>query len=77
MCLLFFSYDVHPDFYLILAANRDEFYKRPTAPAGFWEDAPWILAGRDNKDGGTWMGVTLAGRFAALSCPSGAHRDAG
>ncbi|MGG3467558.1 NRDE family protein [Neobacillus pocheonensis] len=67
MCLILFAYKVHPVYKLIVAANRDEFYKRPTAPAYFWEDSPDILAGRDLEKMGTWMGVTNKGRFAALT----------
>ena len=67
MCLIIFSYDNHPEYRLILAANRDEFYERPTAPLGFWPDAPEILAGRDLKEKGTWMGIDRSGRFAALT----------
>ncbi|MRR05933.1 MAG: NRDE family protein, partial [Deltaproteobacteria bacterium] len=57
----------HPRYPLILAANRDEFYHRPTAPASFWETEPKILAGKDLKSGGTWLGITRNGRIAALS----------
>ncbi|MDE3839305.1 hypothetical protein C0966_08050 [Bacillus methanolicus] len=67
MCLILFAYRVHPDYPLILAANRDEFYERPTAPAAFWDDHPSVLAGRDLEKGGTWMGVTRTGRFAAIT----------
>ena len=67
MCLLLFAYQSHPDYRLILAANRDEFYDRPTRPAAFWDDAPEILAGQDLKAGGTWMGITKTGRFAAIT----------
>jgi len=73
MCLLLFAYQSHPDYRLILAANRDEFYDRPTRPAAFWNDAPDILAGQDLKAGGTWMGITRAGRFAAITN----YREAG
>lgn len=67
MCLLFFAYDCHPRYRLILAANRDEYYKRPTQSAHFWESHPEVLAGRDLKMLGTWMGITRSGRFAALT----------
>jgi uncharacterized protein with NRDE domain len=61
------AYRVHPIFELIVAANRDEFFRRPTAAADFWNDVPDVLAGRDLEQGGTWMGVTRTGRFAALT----------
>lgn len=67
MCLILFAYKVHPAYDLIIAANRDEFYQRGTAPAHYWEDDPDILAGRDLEKMGTWMGVTKTGRFAALT----------
>ena len=67
MCLLFFAYEYHQDFRLILAANRDEYFKRPTAPADFWDSHPQVLAGRDLEMMGTWMGITKSGRFAALT----------
>jgi uncharacterized protein with NRDE domain len=52
---------------LIIAANRDEFYARPTSSAGYWADHPEVFAGRDMEKGGTWLGVTTSGRFAALT----------
>ncbi|HMC96436.1 MAG TPA: NRDE family protein, partial [Flavobacteriales bacterium] len=67
MCLIVLAYKVHPRYPLIVAANRDEFLDRPALPAHFWKDAPHILAGRDLKAGGTWLGITTAGRFAALT----------
>lgn len=67
MCLILFAYRVHPAYRLIVAANRDEFYGRPTAPAQYWADEPDLLAGRDLLKMGTWMGVTKSGRFAALT----------
>lgn len=67
MCLILLAWQSHPDYPLVVAANRDEFFARPTAPAGWWPDAPQVLAGRDLQGGGTWMGVTRNGRFAALT----------
>ena len=67
MCLLVLAYRCHPEFPLIVAANRDEFFQRPTAAADFWPDQPHVLAGRDLEQNGTWMGVTKNGRFAALT----------
>ena len=67
MCLILFAYKVHPSYNLILAANRDEFYERPSSVADFQEDAPQVLAGRDLQEGGTWMGIDRAGRFAAIT----------
>lgn len=67
MCLLLFAYHAHPDYRLILAANRDEFHRRPTEPARWWGDAPDIFAGRDLEKSGTWMGVNKNGKFAALT----------
>lgn len=66
MCLIAFAWQAHADYPLVVAGNRDEFFARPTAPADWWADAP-MLAGRDLRAGGTWMGVTRAGRFAALT----------
>ena len=104
MCLIFVGWQAHPRHRLVVAANRDEYHARPTAPAAPWEEepgradggegaavregaettvapvlaahhgpagdgpaAPWILAGRDLVAGGTWLGVTADGRFAALT----------
>ncbi len=67
MCLIAIAYRAHPGFPLILAANRDEFLNRPTEPAHFWKDAPNVLAGRDARAGGTWLGVTRTGRIAAIT----------
>lgn len=67
MCLALFAFHTHPRFPLVVAANRDEFYERPTAAAGFWKESPALLAGRDLREGGTWMGVTRSGRFAAVT----------
>ena len=67
MCLILFAWKMHQNFPLVLAANRDEFYERPSAPAAFWEDAPDLLAGRDLREGGTWLGITRNGRLAAIT----------
>lgn len=67
MCLIGIAWQAHPDFPLIVAANRDEFHARPTAASGWWPDAPDLLAGRDQRSGGSWMGITRGGRFAALT----------
>jgi uncharacterized protein with NRDE domain len=67
MCLILFAWRVHPRYPLVLAANRDEFHQRPTAAADFWPQRPALLAGRDLQAGGTWLGVTRAGRFAAVT----------
>lgn len=67
MCLLLIAWDANEAFPLVLAANRDEMYERPTSSAEWWSDSPQILAGRDLRAGGTWLGVTARGRFAALT----------
>lgn len=67
MCLIIFAYDYHPKYKLVVTANRDEYYSRPTLPAHFWEENPQILAGKDLKEGGTWMGINNRGYFAALT----------
>lgn len=67
MCIIFVAYQVHKQYPLILAANRDEFWQRPTQPAQFWPDAPHILGGRDLLAGGTWLGVSRQGRVAAVT----------
>ena len=67
MCLILFAHRVVPGAPLIVAANRDEHFNRPAAPAARWDDDPEILAGRDLSHGGTWLGVSTRGRFAALT----------
>ena len=67
MCLILVAWRVHPQFPCVVAANRDEFFGRPTAEADWWPESSGILAGRDLQAGGTWLGVTRSGRFAALT----------
>ena len=70
MCLIAWNWQPASPTPLLLIANRDEFYARPTAPLAWWDDAG-ILAGRDLQAGGTWLGVSRTGRLAALTN----HRD--
>jgi uncharacterized protein with NRDE domain len=67
LCLIVIAWKARDDLPLIVAANRDEWRERPAQPAHWWNDAPAILAGRDLRAGGTWMGVTRSGRFAAIT----------
>lgn len=67
MCLIFLSVNNHPDYKLIVAANRDEFYNRKTAAAEYWKDNPEILGGRDLEAGGTWLGITKTGRMSMIT----------
>lgn len=67
MCLILIAYRCHPGYELVVAANRDEFHQRPTAPLGFWDESPQMLAGRDLQEGGTWMGIARVGHFAAIT----------
>ena len=67
MCLILFAWRAHPEYALVVAANRDEYFERPARAAAFWDDAPEVLAGRDLTAQGTWLGVTRAGRFASIT----------
>lgn len=67
MCLIVLAWRARADLPLVVAANRDEWRDRPAEPARWWPDHPDLLAGRDLKAGGTWMGVTRGGRFAAVT----------
>ena len=71
MCLIVFAWQVIPGVPLIAAANRDEFYDRPSAAAGAWPEHPQVFAGRDLQGGGSWMGITQEGadgpKFAAIT----------
>lgn len=67
MCLIVVGWRVHPDYPLVVAANRDEFYARPTANAARWPDAHEIIGGIDLEAGGSWLGIADNGRFAAVT----------
>lgn len=67
MCLNLFSFHNHPNYKFILASNRDEFYSRPTKKANFWEDQATILGGKDLAHGGTWLAISIDGKFGILS----------
>src|SRR5690349_16316919 len=67
MCLIFFSLNSHSTYKLVIAANRDEFYDRRTAPADYWKDHPDVLGGRDLEAGGTWMGMTTQARISLIT----------
>jgi uncharacterized protein with NRDE domain len=67
MCLIVLAWKADARYALLLGANRDEFHQRASAPAGYWRDSPQVLGGRDLKAGGTWLGVTRDGRYAAVT----------
>lgn len=67
MCLITFAYNSHPEYSLILLANRDEFFQRPSQAVHHWPDTPQILAGRDLEQGGTWLGLNQSGHFATVT----------
>jgi len=67
MCLILFAKNQHKKYKLIVAANRDEFYKRETVQADYWDDHEKVLAGRDLQAGGTWMGVNTNGLVSMLT----------
>jgi uncharacterized protein with NRDE domain len=67
MCLILLSWQQKAEHPLIVAANRDEFYARPTRPADYWPEHPQILAGLDLEFGGSWLGISRNGRFAAVT----------
>jgi uncharacterized protein with NRDE domain len=67
MCLVAIAWQARPEHPLVVAANRDEWRDRPAIPAQWWSEHPHLLAGRDLQAGGTWMGVTRSGRFAAVT----------
>ncbi len=67
MCILFLAVNQHSDYPLIVCANRDEFHNRPTRDAQFWQESPYLLAGKDLQAGGSWLGVNTYGSFAAIT----------
>jgi len=67
MCLIAIAVHASPRYPIVIAANRDEFYERPTRPLHVWDDDPNIAGGRDLRAGGTWLAVTRDGRFAAVT----------
>jgi uncharacterized protein with NRDE domain len=67
MCLIVVGWRVHPEYPLVVAANRDEFYARPSSPIARWPDAPQVIGGLDLEAGGTWLGISEGGRFAAVT----------
>ena len=67
MCLILMAHRAHPRYPLVVAANRDEFFRRPATPADYWAEARQVLAGRDLEKNGTWMGVATDGRWAAVT----------
>lgn len=83
MCLIALGIGQHPDYPLILAANRDEFHARPTKDAQWWPDKPDIVGGRDLQAGGTWLALHRKGRFATVTNfrdaepPRAGHRSRG
>lgn len=67
MCLLVIAWRMHPRYRLIVAANRDEYHERPTAPLAKWPEPDDILAGKDLRAGGTWFGLDRRHRFGAVT----------
>ena len=67
MCVVAIAWAAHSKWRLVVAGNRDEYHARASAPLARWEDSPDIIAGRDLVSGGTWIGVSEAGRFAVVT----------
>ena len=67
MCLLVLAWNTHPRYRLVIAANRDEYHDRPSAPLGRWPAPAEILAGRDLRAGGTWLGIDRSRRFGVVT----------
>lgn len=73
MCLFAVAHRVSGRFPLVIAANRDEDYERPTIPADFWPDQHSIVGGRDRLHGGSWLAIDRRGRFAAVTNLRSSH----
>ncbi len=67
MCVAAIAWKAHPDWPLVVIGNRDEFHDRPAAPLARWQDAPGVIAGRDLRSNGTWLGISEAGRFVLVT----------
>ena len=67
MCVAAFAWRAHPRWHIVAIGNRDEFHARPAAPLARWDDDSGVIAGRDLTAGGTWLGVSDAGRFALVT----------
>jgi uncharacterized protein with NRDE domain len=77
MCLIAIAHNVSDRWPLVIAANRDEFYARPTRPAHRWVDDPRVIGGRDLRAGGSWLAMRRGGRFATVTNVRGAGREEG
>lgn len=67
MCVAAIAWRMNEQYPLVAIGNRDEFHARAAAPLARWDDAPQVAAGRDLVGGGTWLGVSDAGRFALVT----------
>ena len=76
MCLISFAWNAHPEYALVLAANRDEFHGRPSAALARWADTPGVAGGRDLREGGSWLALSEGGRLAAVTNVREPHQAA-
>lgn len=67
MCVAAVAWHAHPRWTLVAIGNRDEYHARDAAPLATWDDDSGVLGGRDLVSGGTWLGVTMQGRFALVT----------
>lgn len=77
MCLIAFAFQPGHARHLLLAANRDEFHDRPARPMAWWQWPDGLLAGRDERAGGTWLAVSRNGSWAAVTNFRDPRADAG